>query len=120
VGTPTSATSLARAVVRVVERGVMGIHHWTDAGEASWYDFAVAIAEELHRGGRLPQVPRVQPIPIAEYPTPARRPPYVVLYKSDTREVLGLPPLHWRDALRETFAGGTAKRKGQGSPPPAA
>ena len=26
-----------------------GIHHWTDSGVASWYDFAVAIAEEWPR-----------------------------------------------------------------------
>ena len=30
-----------------------GVYHWTDAGVASWYDFAVAIAEEGARAGLL-------------------------------------------------------------------
>ncbi len=110
IGTPTSAVSLARAVVRIVERGVAGVHHWTDAGVASWYDFAVAIAEELHARGRLPRMPRIAPIPTSAYPTPARRPPYSVLDKTTTREALGLEPAHWRTMLRETLDGLGARK----------
>ena len=35
-------------------RGSTGMHHWTDAGVASWYDFAVAIQEEALALGLLP------------------------------------------------------------------
>ena len=50
IGSPTAAASLARALWRIVARpGCPGLHHWTDAGVASWYDFAVAIAEEAPR-----------------------------------------------------------------------
>jgi dTDP-4-dehydrorhamnose reductase len=118
VGTPTSAASLTRAVVRVLERGVGGIHHWTDARVASWYDFAVAIAEELEGRGPLARVPRIRPIPTADFPTPARRPLYSVLDKTITRERLGLGALNWRGALRETLLGGAAQRKGQWLPAP--
>jgi len=46
VGTPTAARSVAQAIWKITERpSVTGIHHWSDAGVASWYDFAVAIAE---------------------------------------------------------------------------
>jgi len=47
VGTPTWARPLAETLWTAVERPMLhGILHWTDAGDASWYDFAVAI-----RGG---------------------------------------------------------------------
>ncbi len=103
VGTPTSALSLARAVLRAVERGVGGIHHWTDAGVASWYDFAVAIAEEAASRGLLRRIPRIRPVPAREYSTAAPRPAYSVLDKDSARRVLELEPVHWRRALGEAL-----------------
>jgi len=103
VGTPTAAASLARAVLRAVERGVTGLHHWTDAGVASWYDFAVAIAEEAVTLGLVARAPRIRPIPTSDYPTPAARPACSVLDKSATRRALGLEPVHWREVLRRTL-----------------
>ncbi len=47
IGTPTATPPLAEALWQFAKRpGLAGVHHWTDAGVASWYDFAVAIAEE--------------------------------------------------------------------------
>ncbi len=45
VGSPTHARGLARACWAAIERRAVGYWHWTDAGVASWYDFAVAIAD---------------------------------------------------------------------------
>src|SRR3546814_215644 len=45
VGTPTHAASLAHAVWSLIDADASGVHHFTDAGIASWYDFAVEIAE---------------------------------------------------------------------------
>ena len=104
VGTPTSARSLAAAIWKILARPELsGLHHWSDAGVASWYDFAVAIAEEARRGGLLEQEASVTPIRSAEYPSRARRPPYSVL---DTHSLAALgAPRHWRaeltDVLRE-------------------
>ncbi len=70
---------------------IRGIHHWTDAGVASWYDFAVAIAEEGARSGCCPPEIAVTPITTADYPTPARRPAYSVL---DKRSLAALRPRH--------------------------
>jgi dTDP-4-dehydrorhamnose reductase len=104
VGTPTAAFSIARAICAVLERpSVTGIHHWSDAGVASWYDFAVAIAEEWVSAGRTTVVARVIPIGTADYPTPARRPKFSVLDKSYTCSALGLSPRHWRQNLRQVI-----------------
>jgi dTDP-4-dehydrorhamnose reductase len=100
VGTPTAARFLAETLWRIAaDSEIRGIHHWTDAGVASWYDFAVAIAEEGGQLGLLPPDIGVTPITTAEYPTPARRPAYSVLDKRSLAPY-GLVPIHWRRRLR--------------------
>ena len=102
VGTPTAAGPLAAALWRIAASDLIGVHHWTDAGVASWYDFAVAIAEEAAALGLLEAAVNVTPITTAEYPTPARRPAYSVLDKGSLAG-LGLVPDHWRRSLREVL-----------------
>jgi len=103
VGTPTAARPLAMLLWQLAaRREIRGIHHWTDAGVASWYDFAVAIAEEGGALGLLPSAVTVTPIATEEYPTPARRPSYSVLDKRSLM-ALGYIPTHWRQRLRETL-----------------
>ena len=104
VGCPTATAGLALACWAVLEQGVSGVHHWSDAGAASWYDFAVAIAELGQEAGLLENPARVNPIGTADYPTPAQRPSYSLLDCVSTREALQLPPLHWRAALRQVMA----------------
>ena len=106
VGTPTWDRSLAEAVWMIAERPEMrGVHHWTDAGVASWYDFAVAIQEEAMSLNLLERAVPIRPIRAAEYPTPATRPPYSVLDKSETWAALGSTPPHWRNNLRAMLRG---------------
>jgi dTDP-4-dehydrorhamnose reductase len=104
VGCPTATQGLAQACWAVLEHRVSGLHHWCDAGAASWYDFAVAIAELGQVAGLLENPARINPITTADYPTPAQRPSYSLLECSGTRQALQLPPLHWREALRQVIA----------------
>jgi dTDP-4-dehydrorhamnose reductase len=100
VGTPTAARFFAEALWRIAaDPEIRGIHHWTDAGVASWYDFAVAIAEEGAQLGLVTPEVTVTPIATSDYPTPARRPSYSVLDKRSL-ESHGLTPIHWRKRLR--------------------
>jgi dTDP-4-dehydrorhamnose reductase len=106
IGTPTSASSVAAAIWKIAARqDLTGIQHWTDAGVASWYDFAVAIAEEAAAAGLIHSGVRVQPIRTDEYPTRARRPSYSVLDKSALWSALAAEPVHWRANLREVLKG---------------
>lgn len=101
-GTPTWARGLAGVIWRSAERNLTGIHHWSDSGVASWYDFAMAIFEEGRRLGLLEKEVDIIPISTAEYPTPARRPFYSVLDKSAICTAMDIaPPPHWRVNLRE-------------------
>lgn len=100
IGTPTSAAGLASVLLRAIARGVTGIHHWSDAGATSWYDFAVAIREEAQALGLLRSDCRILPIPTQAYPTPAARPPMSMLDKRSLRDLIGDPGQQWRVALR--------------------
>lgn len=100
IGTPTYAPDLAKALWTMAGKGITGIHHYTDAGAASWYDFAVAIQEEALAIGLLDKAVPVIPIATADYPTPARRPHYSVLDKTSAYAALGGPAPHWRSNLR--------------------
>lgn len=103
-GTPTSARSIAEVLWALAARpDRAGVYHWTDAGTATWYDFAVAIAEEAYAAGLLAAPPGVEPITTADYPTPARRPRFSVLDTSTTVRDAGCVPLHWRARLRHVL-----------------
>jgi len=101
VGTPTWARRLAEALWQAAAMPQLrGIHHWTDAGVASWYDFAEAIQEEALMLGLLQRPLPIRPIRTGEYPTAARRPCFSVLDKTATWAALGGPARHWRVNLR--------------------
>jgi dTDP-4-dehydrorhamnose reductase len=104
VGCPTSTLTLAAACWRALDVEGPRILHWSDAGAASWYDFAVAIGELGVQAGLLERAARVKPLSTADYPTPAKRPSYSLLDCSTSREALGLEPLHWRVALAGVMA----------------
>ena len=100
IGSPTWARGLAKAIWRACSTDLVGIHHWTDAGVASWYDFAVAIQEEATPLGLSSPETRVRPVPTESYPTAAKRPRYSVLDTTSTHQVLAIEATHWRRQLR--------------------
>ncbi|MFT5045488.1 MAG: dTDP-4-dehydrorhamnose reductase [Porticoccaceae bacterium] len=100
IGSPTWANALARALWTAAEQRAVGVMHWTGAGAGSWYDFAVAIAEEAHQLGLLPANITINPLTTEQYPTPAARPHYSVLELTRTWNQLGIKAVHWREDLR--------------------
>ena len=108
VGCPTATHTLAAACWRAIGIGADAdgprILHWSDAGAASWYDFAVAIGELGVLQGLLPLAAAVRPIGTEDYPTPAKRPSYSLMDCRATRAALELPARHWREALVEVLA----------------
>lgn len=100
IGSPTWATGLALVLWGLAEKDQPKVYHHRDAGVASWYDFAVAIAEEAHALGLIARIPSIVPIPMADYPTPAKRPSCSVLDVAETRALLGDRHVHWRTNLK--------------------
>ena len=99
-GRPTYTPHLADAIIRLSRLAcesadARGIVHYADAGECSWFDFAVAIAEES--GSDV----EIQPVTTDEFPRPAKRPGYSVLSTERYERLTGVAPESWREGLQE-------------------
>lgn len=100
VGSPTWAAGLAQWLWALVDKPeVSGVYHWTDAGVASWYDFAVAIQELGIEKGLLKQCIPISAIPASQYPTPAIRPSFSVIDKASAESAANIKTIHWRKQL---------------------
>jgi dTDP-4-dehydrorhamnose reductase len=99
-GAPTWTRHLAAGLIALGTADVpSGIWHCSAAGEATWFDVAVAIAEELGCDRAL-----VRPTTTAAFSRPAPRPAYSVLSNRKWVDA-GLPVMpHWREQLHEAFA----------------
>ena len=100
IGSPTSVAGLAGACWHFIASDQPGIYHWTDAGVASWYDFAVAIQDEAINLGMLERRIPIAPLATSQYPTPAVRPGNSVLDKAGCWDAMNWTPEHWRVALK--------------------
>ncbi len=101
IGSPTWATSIGRAIWGLIDANAApGIHHWTDLGVASWYDFAVAIQDEALARGLLQRAIPIAPISSSQYPARATRPAFSLLDTTATRAAIRVPADHWRHNLR--------------------
>lgn len=100
VGSPTYARNLAKMIWALLDsRSQKKMFHFSDAGVASWYDLAIAVFELAAEARMLDKIPYVKPIRAVDYPTPARRPAFSVLDKTETWMELSVNPEHWRVAL---------------------
>lgn len=99
IGGPTWAAELAAGLIGLAGSGAeYGTYHCAGAGQASWYELARAVFEEV---GADPD--RVRPCTTEQFPRPAPRPAYSVL-SARSWTTAELPAMsHWRDALRSAF-----------------
>lgn len=98
-GSPTYAADLAEAILSILiyctqQPVPSGVYHFSNEGNISWYEFAVAIAE---LSGSSCQV---HAIPSDQFPTPAKRPTYSVLSKQKIGSVFSIQTKPWRESLR--------------------
>ena len=103
IGVPNWSRTLAEATARIVgaEGAALtdrqGVYHLSGTGAASWHDFARAIVGDVKK-------PRIIAIATAEYPLPARRPPYGVLDTARFESAFGFGLPDWRDVLARCLA----------------
>ncbi|WP_418359205.1 dTDP-4-dehydrorhamnose reductase [Sphingobacterium detergens] len=100
IGSPTYAKDLAQAILDIAqsEYWLKGIYHFSNEGETSWYDFALAIQEFVGLDCKI------NPITTEEYPTPAKRPKYSLLDKAKIRETFELTIPAWKESLSHMLA----------------
>lgn len=95
-GTPTYALDLANAIVKILEKPVVGTYHFSNEGVCSWYDFTKMIQE--YSGQTECDV---QPCHSDEFPSPVKRPAYSVLDKTSIKETFGVKVPYWTDSLKK-------------------
>ena len=104
-GTPTYALDLANAIVKMLEKPVVGTYHFSNEGVCSWYDFTKMIqqiASELSiNDNRSPLNCEVLPCHSDEFPSPVKRPAYSVLDKTNIKETFGVKVPYWTDSLKQ-------------------
>lgn len=95
IGSPTYAADLAQAILTIITHPnwQAGMYHFSNEGEISWYEFALAIQEI----GGWECV--ISGIPSSDYPTPARRPHYSLLDKSKIATTFGVVVPGYRESL---------------------
>ncbi|HEV9035639.1 MAG TPA: dTDP-4-dehydrorhamnose reductase [Puia sp.] len=95
VGTPTYAADLAAAILMILSarKFLPGIYHYSNEGQISWYQFALAIRFLIDSPCK------VSPIPTTQFPTPARRPAWSLMDKTLIRDSYGVPILAWERSL---------------------
>jgi dTDP-4-dehydrorhamnose reductase len=95
IGSPTYAADLAQAILTIITHPhwQAGIYHFSNEGEISWYEFALAI-QEISGFDCL-----VSGIPSSDYPTPAKRPHYSLLDKSKIATTFGVVVPRYRESL---------------------
>ena len=95
IGSPTWVGDLAAALIELGSAPVApGIFHFTNAGQASWFDLA---RETFRLSGADPE--RVQPTDSASFVRPAPRPAWSVLSTRSWTDAGLRPPRPWAEAL---------------------
>lgn len=94
-GTPTNAYDLAEFVLRIIDQdsSEYGIYHYSNLGEATWYDFAAEILRLTGNSGKVKLKEN------NSFVTVAKRPEYSVLSKDKTFKTFGQQILTWQESL---------------------
>lgn len=96
-GTPTNAHDLTAFILEIIEKNNLksGLYHYSNLGEATWYDFAREILNLMNSKTILKEN--------NDFKTLAVRPSYSVLSKQKVQEVFNLPIPHWKESLEELY-----------------
>lgn len=101
IASPTYAAILASDVLLLLSRSGdsekkmpdYGIYHYTNGGEASWFDFASEILKPLDV--------KPEPVTTASFPTKAQRPQYSKLSTELWEKSTDISITPWREALQQ-------------------
>ncbi|MEY4053769.1 MAG: dTDP-4-dehydrorhamnose reductase [Bacteroidota bacterium] len=98
IGAPTYAADLAAAIMQVVAQKLngnthTGIYHYSNSGNISWYDFAVAIGEISKSDCSINRIKSI------EFPTPAKRPQYALMNCDSIIVDFKVKQLNWKVSL---------------------
>lgn len=97
IGSPTYAADLAQAIFAIINHAnwQAGVYNYSNLGEISWYEFALAIQKISGLDCK------VSGIPSSQFLTPAKRPVFSLLDKSKIKDTYGLIIPDYEASLRK-------------------
>jgi dTDP-4-dehydrorhamnose reductase len=107
-GSPTCAADLAEAVLTIADRigsgGQIhwGTYHYCGKGITTWHALAEKTFQLASPYASL-RTKQVEAITTAQWPTPAKRPPYSVLDCTLFKSKFGIDPKPWQKSLSHTI-----------------
>lgn len=99
-GTPTNANDLARFIIEIIKKEAKdyGVYHFSNAGNATWYDFALAILTQ-HSQLNTTNLAKTE-----HYPTFAKRPNNSVLDTGKVVKVFDIQIKDWKESLQSVIS----------------
>lgn len=104
-GCPTSAQSIARAIVRICEKISKGdkidwgVYHFCGSPATNWYEFSKEIVKNTKQA-QLYKLQNIRPISTRQFPTPAVRPQNSVMNCNKISIEFGIEQEPWIVGLR--------------------
>ena len=105
-GCPTSAVSIANAILRICEKVSSGekidwgVYHFCGTPETNWFEFSKSIIDNTRRSQNY-VLDNILPVPTSEYPTAAVRPQNSVLNCDKIYRHFGIEQQPWIEGLRQ-------------------
>ncbi|AQS35367.1 dTDP-4-dehydrorhamnose reductase [Shewanella psychrophila] len=95
---PTSASELGQFIWALSQQeNLAPIYHWSDAGKASWYQFALAIQDIALNLGKLDTRIPIKPISSKQFSSAASRPKFSLLDITNSQQIMIAKP--WQENL---------------------
>lgn len=100
IGSPTYAGDLANFILKLIngDKWHNGIFHFSNIGESTWYEFAIAIKNLTKLDCYI------HPVSSDNFPTKAKRPKYSLLDKTKIKNVYKLEISHWEESLKHMIS----------------
>lgn len=97
-GSPTNAYDLAELVLELIATGHQnfGTYHYSNLGEATWYDFAAEILKNMPTESKLKEN--------NDFQTIATRPTYSVMSKEKVQGAFSTPVKDWKISLEKLIS----------------
>ena len=89
---PTSVVDIANVTFELLKEKVTGLHHFSNSGYCSRYEWARFILNRIGWAGEL------IPVPSSEFYTPAQRPTFSALDNSEVSTLIGKSIPTWQEA----------------------
>jgi len=101
---PTPAKKIAEVIWQILLNPQWGIYHYCGEQITNWHAFAKVIVQTAKDANIALSVKQIDAITTADYPLPAKRPPYSVLNCEKMYKIFGIIQPDWNQGVADVIA----------------